>query len=321
MIAPVDSSGKACLYSVAATDVVLDVTGWFGPVDGEGAGFTAITPHRLADSRFGTGMPAGRLGAGTQAEIQVTGLAVTDVLGRSSAVPANAVAVAVNFTSVGAAAPGFVTAWPCGAARPRTSSLNYRAGEIRGNGAIVSIGAGGKICVFSSAQTDVVADVVGWFTPGASSTPFVSPVPQRIVDTRSGLGAPQRTLSPDRPIEVGVAGLRTTVAGQAVTIPSSARAVSINVAVDSPRAAGYVTVWPCGTTRPRTSNLNFAAGQIVSNNAIATLGTGGAICVHASTSANVIIDVTGWFNGGPTYSGVVPDRFVDTRYGIGPTPV
>ena len=42
--------------------------------------------------------------------------------------------------------------------------------------------------------------------------------------------------------------------------------------------------------------------------------------MHSSTPANVIIDVTGWFAGGVTYSGIVPDRFVDTRFGIGPKP-
>ena len=41
--------------------------------------------------------------------------------------------------------------------------------------------------------------------------------------------------------------------------------VALNVAVDDPQRAGFLTVYPCGTDRPWAANLNFAAGQTVSN--------------------------------------------------------
>jgi hypothetical protein len=320
VIAPVDASGRVCLYSLESTDLVIDVTGWFGAAASPSSAFTAITPHRVADSRIGSGVPLGRVGQAPTA-IQVVGRAVMDTDGRSLTVPDNVVAVAINVVSAAAASDGFISAWPCGVDRPRVSNLNYTAREIRGNGAIVAVGAGGAICVSSSASTDVVADLVGWFTaddPAASA--FVSPVPQRIVDTRTGLGAPAGRVQPSRPIAVDVAGVRATVGGAPQTI-GDAEAVALNVAVQAPQAAGFLTVWPCGSPRPNASSLNFRAGQTISNNVIATVGSGGAICVHTTAPTDVIIDVAGWFKPGGSFRGLVPGRFLDTRYGIGPSPI
>jgi hypothetical protein len=53
----------------------------------------------------------------------------------------------------------------------------------------------------------------------------------------------------------------------------------------------------------------------------ATIGPSGSICVYTHSDTHVVVDVTGWFNAGVTYNAVVPDRMVDTRYGIGPAPV
>jgi hypothetical protein len=39
------------------------------------------------------------------------------------------------------------------------------------------------VCVFSSAASNVLVDVAGWFSGG-----FEPVVPNRIVDTRTGLG-------------------------------------------------------------------------------------------------------------------------------------
>jgi hypothetical protein len=176
--------------------------------------------------------------------------------------------------------------------------------------------------VSSSASTDIVVDLVGWFPAGdPSATPgFVSPVPQRVVDTRSGLGAPLGRVQPSQPIAVDVAGIRAIVGGVPQPV-GAAEAIALNVAVQAPQAAGYLTVWPCGSPRPTTSSLNYRAGQTISNNVIATVGAGGTICVHASAPTDVILDLTGWFTPVGSFQGSVPGRFVDTRFGIGPGPV
>ena len=252
VIAPVDANGKACLYSHVGTDLVVDITGWFGPGTTGGSGFQAVTPRRLVDSRNGTGVPVGRIRPEAPIRIQVTGARVETSSGATTTVPTNAVAAAITVTSVSSPGAGYITVWPCGVDRPVVSTLNFSAGAIRANGAIAALGSGGTLCLYSHSPTDVVVDIVGWFTAGATPTTsaFVSPVPARWVDTRVGLGAPARPVTPSRPIEIPVTGRQMTVAGQPVTIPADAEAVSLNiVSVDAP-AGGFATVWPCGSARP-----------------------------------------------------------------------
>lgn len=79
-----------------------------------------------------------------------------------------ATAVAVNLTAVTPVGPGFATAFPFGTTRPTASSLNYTAGAIVGNELILPIPnplAVSDFTLFSLAQSDYVADIVGYFAP------------------------------------------------------------------------------------------------------------------------------------------------------------
>lgn len=91
----------------------------------------------------------------------------------------------------------------------------------------------------------------------------------------------------------------------------------MNVTVTNPAGPGFVTVWPCDESRPLASNVNFsAAGVTVANAVVAKVATGGpsagSICLYASTGVDLIVDVQGSFTGA-AYTGVIPDRFLDTR--------
>ncbi len=322
VIAPVDANGKACVYSHVGTDAVIDIAGWFGPTDSSGSGFTAITPKRLIDSREGIGVPLGLVRPEAPVTLAVVGAGVQMIDGTSVAIPPNAVAAAINVTAVTPSGPGYITVWPCGVDRPVVSTVNFNAGAIRANGAIAPLGVGGTLCFYSHAPTDLVVDVVGWFTAGASpvTSAFVSAVPQRWVDTREGLGSPV-PVTPAQPLTIGVTGRQMVVNGQAMAIPGDAESVSLNITVVDPPGPGFITVWPCGTTRPLAASLNFPAGKVTANNVIATIGAGGSVCVYAHSPTQFVVDVNGWFNRTDTYAAVVPDRVVDTRYGVGPGPI
>jgi hypothetical protein len=57
-----------------------------------------------------------------------------------------------------------LTLFPDGAARPTTSDLNFLAGQTIPNLVVVRVGANGKVDIFNAAgNTDVIADVVGWY--------------------------------------------------------------------------------------------------------------------------------------------------------------
>jgi hypothetical protein len=81
-------------------------------------------------------------------------------------------------------------------------------------------------------------------------------------------------------------------------VPSTAKAVSVNITATQPTDAGHLRVYPAGTERPLVSSVNFAPGQTRANNAILTLGTGGAItlyCGQAAGSTHFLLDVNGYF--------------------------
>ena len=61
---------------------------------------------------------------------------------------------------------GFVTVYPCGAIVPTPSSLNFVAGSTVPNNVIAKIGAAGKVCLFVSNGTHLLADVAGYFAAG-----------------------------------------------------------------------------------------------------------------------------------------------------------
>ena len=156
--------------------------------------------------------------------------------------------------------------------------------------------------------------------PGAPAVPvdYVPLTPARLLDTRSvstgastfdgndlGCGA----------VDQGLANVRTLqVEGRAGVPSSGVDAVAVNVTVVSPTASNYLTVYPSGTTKPNASNINFAAGQTIPNMAIVKVGNDGKIAIYNENgSTQVIVDVVGWFPDGSDYTGVDPQRLLDTR--------
>ena len=81
-------------------------------------------------------------------------------------IPPEADAVAVNVTVTGPDAAGHLTLYPAGVPVPLASTINYRAGQTRANNAIIPLGAGNAIAVFSgqpAGSTHLIIDVVGFF--------------------------------------------------------------------------------------------------------------------------------------------------------------
>ena len=143
VIAKLSPTGSICVFTSAATNVLVDVGGYV-PATSE---FVSLTPVRLADTR-----PT-PVAAGATLEVPIAG---------RGGVPGDAKAVVANVTLVGAAAPGFATVFPCGTV-PNASTANYLAvaNEAVANEVIAKLSPTGSICVFTSAATNVLVDVVG----------------------------------------------------------------------------------------------------------------------------------------------------------------
>jgi hypothetical protein len=311
VIAPIGSGGKVCFFSLAETDLIVDVAGWFA-----GDAFVGITPSRLADTRDGTGGTLGRIEPDAPLVIQVSDLNVSLPSGTAITVPANITTAALNVTIVNPIAAGFVTVYPCDRPRPLASNVNYAVGQVVANGVIAPVSESGTVCVYSPVLTDVVVDLAGWF--GGSA--FTGSIPTRLVDTRDGA---QGKLTPANELSVPVRGVSLSVLGASQQVPDDATAVALNVTAVTPDGSGFITVYPCGVTRPLASSLNYIAGDIVANNVMAPIGANGAVCFYTSSPSDVVVDISGWFQGvtNNEFVGTTPKRLVDTRDSTGPAPV
>jgi hypothetical protein len=323
VIAPVGASGKVCFYTDQSSHLLVDISGWFA---GDGAGgptFVGATPNRVLDTRNGIGGPKVRIPAGGTISVPLGGAAMRRTNGVPDVIPAAATAVAMNVTAVGPSQAGFFTVWPCGTPMPEASNLNFTPGAVVANGVVASLGTGGAVCIYSNQQSDVLVDVLGWFSGGAGQPPYTGGVPQRLVDTRNAIGGPTGVITPATPKAVPVRGATLNVNGIVRQVPADASAVALNVTVVDAQAAGYATVWPCGTPMPDASNVNFARGATAANGVIAPIGADGSVCVFTSAHPHLIVDIAGWFTGGAnaSFTGNIPKRFVDTRNNIGPAPI
>lgn len=264
--------GRVCVFASAATDLVVDVNGYFEP-DGP-AGFVAVAPRRLLDTRT-----TARLRAGEERRLTVPGL---PTVGR----PAT---VALSVVAVDPAAAGHLAVTPCGAPGADTvSSINYIAGDLRPNVVVTPLDASGSVCLRSHRDVDVVVDLTGWFADSGSALTMLAPI--RMLDTRQPHGLANsatdgRRLGAGDTARVPIAGVRG--------VPADARAVAVNITVVGAEAATFVTAFPCGE-RPATSTVNVPATRaLASSGALVGLSDDGALCIYSKVAGHVIVDLLG----------------------------
>lgn len=116
---------------------------------------------------------------------------------------------------------------------------------------------------------------------------FYTATPCRVLDTRIN-GGPLVSGAP-RAIQVG----------GTCGVPADAVAVSLNVTVVAPPAAGFVVLFPGDAAFPGTSTLNFGPGQTRANNAILEVSVTGALAgesvLAGGGQVDLIVDVNGYF--------------------------
>ena len=264
------------------TDVVLDITGYF-TADFVGATYHPMTPARLLDSRVGNGL-TGKLSANT---------ARTFAVGGRAGIPLSAVAVTGNVTAVGSSAGWAVYLGPDPINSPATSTVNFGAGQVKGNNLVVALGDAGTLsATFISSPgntTDLVLDVTGYYTADATGALFVPIAPSRLVDTRIGFSLPGKLLA-STPQTFQVAGQGGV--GQVAT------GVSGNVTIVNPSAGWAAYLGPSPLASPASSTINFAAGVVAGNGLNVALGSGKLSATYMSNPGNttdLVFDATGFF--------------------------
>jgi hypothetical protein len=87
-----------------------------------------------------------------------------------------------------------------------------------------------------------------------------------------------------------------TVAGQC-GVSATAKAVSLNLTVTEPTAAGNLGLYPAGTSAV-VSTINYVAKLTRANNTIVKLSDAGALtvrCAQPSGRTHFVLDVNGYY--------------------------
>jgi hypothetical protein len=275
-IVPVAADGTVCVYNSSDTHLIVDVMGAFAGPDS----YVRAGPTRLTDTRD---LGDAGLVAGDPLRVQVPDALRGD-------------AVILNVTAVGGPHAGFVTVYRCGDAIPGTSNLNFPAGGIVPNLVVAQPDADGGVCLYADQPTHLVVDLFGGLAPSAVALH----TPVRTVDTRQNAAMP------------GVGTVVTAAASAQHSAFTSPSGVLLNLTTTQPGGSGFLTAFPCDQPMPPTSNLNVVPRQTAANFATVKPDASGNICVFTSTSAQVIVDVTG--EVGPAFTGLAaPGRAFDSR--------
>ncbi|MGA8360654.1 MAG: IPT/TIG domain-containing protein [Candidatus Dormiibacterota bacterium] len=307
------------------------------------AGYVPVTAFRILDTRARSCVQcaAGALGPGATRMLQITG--VSGLPSGVDPIPTTATAVALNVTAVNDNTFSLLTVYPNGTGRPLASNINFLAHTATANLVIVTLGQNGpsdanrEVDIYNPLGTvDVVADVEGYFAPDSATDPtgeFHPIAPVRVCDTRTKVRATpcqsHGALLSGQPIIVNV-----TRSGSNAIPGTNAAVAALNLAGVAGSAATNLTVFPTtstgtcaytGTHAPPFSTLNLAAGAVVANRVLVTLGPatpGGpdtSVCIfNAVGSINIYVDANGWFGSataatGYQYQAVGPTRVCDTR--------
>ena len=275
-IVPAGNNGGVNVYVTDAAHAIIDISGYFVPTaSASGLQFFPLSPCRIADTRQSSASPY--LTAGQSRDFPVTS--------SSCGVPSTAQAYSLNFTVIPHAPLLFVTAWPTGQTQPLASILNAPNGTTTANAAIIPAGTNGSVSTYSSADTDLVIDINGYFAPATTGGDYLyTLMPCRVIDTRNETNA--QPSSGTSAIDVTNSGCQS---------PSTAQAYVLNATVVPTGPLTYLTLWPNGqATMPVVSTLNADPNTVTSNMAIVPT-TNGSINAYAAGLTYLIVDISAYF--------------------------
>jgi len=294
--APAGAAGIASLSCAAIPTATPTATPAAPPL----TSFTGVTPRRLVDTRDGTGGVDAPIGAGCVLRVRVD----------TSVAPVGASALSLSVTGLGSQ-PGFMSVFPCESGRPVASNLNTRDGGFPTPNLVVAVPDSARdICVFSLFEADVLIDLSGWWTQDGTQR-FNSIAPVRVSDSRNDPGRARVPAGAIRTIELDD------------LVPSNTTAIVANLTVTEPAAAGFITAFPCGTTAPTASNLNFRAGEARAVAIIVGVDDASRLCLRSNVDHHVIVDISGYYSPAPQFGPAAEfrplagQRLADSRTGEG----
>jgi hypothetical protein len=171
------------------------------------------------------------------------------------------------------------------------------------------------VTVSSSSGTSATsgADKVLYAAPGS----YHPLGPTRVLDTRNGTGGHSGALGAGQ-------SLSLQLSGTGHPVPQGATAAVLNLVATDATAASYLTAYPSGEAVPGASNLNFGAGETLSNLVVVALSPTGSVSIYNNSgSTDVVADLEGYMGAPSSSAGrfnpLSPARILDTRADLGHT--
>jgi len=271
----------------------LSIVDWAAVADQHGITYDAIHLNPVGATRYSaltkatviTG--ASRRPAGTVTTIQVAG---------TRGIPIDAAAVSLNLTTMNPRRGGYLTVWPCEAARPQVAHLSHAAAQAVSTPTLVHLGPSGTLCMFQSADGHAVVDLNGWFPAGSGYVPMASQ--QRWDTTRTGAPAAR-----------AVTEIRVAAADGAPAPPFDAVVNLRTFAV----SAGEVRMFTCGTPPPTAPGRTLEAGQTMTLTQMVTTDAEGDVCVQFTGVGHEWLTIVGAFDATADVTPFANRRVLDTR--------
>ncbi|MFZ0795115.1 MAG: choice-of-anchor tandem repeat GloVer-containing protein [Candidatus Korobacteraceae bacterium] len=150
-ILPAGSNSATAFYAHSnATNLLVDVDGYFAAPGPGGLSLYPVAPCRVLDTRQSGG--------------SFVGEKTVNVVGSACAPPSSAAAYVFNATVVPPGPMLYLSLWPDGEQQPVVSTLNAEDGFITSNMAIVPTN-NGSIDAYAAALTQLILDISGYFAP------------------------------------------------------------------------------------------------------------------------------------------------------------
>lgn len=295
----IDSQRRIKVYASAATDVIVDVVGYFAPESptlganspqtGQGR-FTPITPRRVYDPGP---LPTAWLAPGQSRLVSVA----TALTGGATVVPVGATAVAYNITVVRPEGAGHLRVMPGHVLTSPTSSINWsRAGDVIANGLAVQVDGQRQIRVANGGTSAVrfLIDIAGYYS--STGALFYPKEPTRVFDSRVS----QRGTGPVTPGEAGQRSVSVANAwvGGVEQVPLGATAIAYNLTVAGTTQAGHLRLFPAGTPLVDASAINWpGVGYSRANGSVVGISPERKVTMHNGSTgpAEAIIDTLGYY--------------------------
>lgn len=161
VIVPASPDGGIQLFTLDRSDVIVDITGYFGPDDGtSGMFFFPVRQCRVSQTN-GAGFTGIFNGPIFEDDTTRT---IPIPTSTCAGIPGNARAYSLNATVMPGGSPmPFLTIYPTGQGRPNASVINAFEGQTVSSGFLVPAGVNGAVDIYAFRRTHIALEISGYF--------------------------------------------------------------------------------------------------------------------------------------------------------------